>query len=183
MYSHHELLDFTVLVQAFLSFCFFLSAISVFGNHYAGFFALFLALLFSVMTGISHYGLSYHPNKILWGAILGSSVVMIFISLESAIFWGSYGNCVPPPLVPPTTPVLLVDTHRSLYGVECHNTSGIKSCCVFSVFLMLSYLIFITLVIRFKNEILGNDSPKKVSFMIYFVFNKTVTIIFIILYC
>jgi hypothetical protein len=167
MYSHHELLDFTILVQAALSFCFFVSAIYVFGNHYAGFSALFLALLFSVMTGVSHFGLSCYPNKMMYGAILGSSTVMIFVSLQSSIFFGSYGTCISPPvIVPSIAPALLIDAHRSLYGVECYNVGGLKSCCAFSILLMLSYLIFITLVIRFKNEILLNDSPTKVSFMI-----------------
>lgn len=203
MYSHYDLLDFTILAQAVFSFGFFLSLFSVSSNDYVGFVALLLAILFSVFTGLIHYVIN-KPNRMLYGAILGASVVMIFISLESAVFWGSYGTCVRssissysplihivapsllPTLIPYQDPLIILsltnrrlftyeepnrnlqshlhlffkmteaDTHRSLYGVECHGVSGMKSCCAFSVFLMLSYSILTILLIRFKDELLGS---------------------------
>lgn len=188
MYSHHELIDFTILVQALFSFCFLISAFSIASNKYAGIVAVLTGLIFCCFTGISHYGISYKPNKILYGAILGASVNLIFVALESAIFWGHFGNCsvysaspsTPSPSVVLSTapiseptvnnrytrllnilPRLKMFHHRQLHGAQCTSSSGMKSCSTFSVFLVLSYIFFTILLLRFKNEILGPDSSIK----------------------
>ena len=234
MYTHNELTDFTLLTQGILSFCFFISAFFVAANDYAGFNSIFSSFLFGIFTGVSHYGISYNPSRTFYGAILGASVILVFISFQNAIFWGQYSSCtamtasfspsmspssvpsVSPSAIPsaipsaspslistnspsatpspspyyttsptssfsptisfsPTTYQTLVPStvtlspslaplaqlsieliqNRQLYGVECVNTGAMKALCVFSVFLMLSYIFFITILIRFKEAILG----------------------------
>ena len=194
MYPHNELIDFTLLAQGIFSFCFLISAFSVASNEYAGFVAVLSGFMFSGFTGVSHYGISYKPSGIFYGAILGSSVILVFVTLMSAIFWGQYGGCssyeaaiytTPDPSSFPTSlptssaPTMhsfqgtraaaavdygqlvgqldgsqIMHKSRQLYGVRCSSTSGMKSCCAFSVFLMLTYMFFVTILFRFKNEIL-----------------------------
>ena len=231
MYSHTELTDFSLLIQGILSFCFFISSFFVAANDYAGSFAVFSALLFVIFTGVSHYGISYSPSKTFYGAILGASVVLVFISFQNAILWGQYSSCTTSPsmnpsVVPTSSPTLFPTSaptdsaaaptyapsissstmtptfsptsysfratfsptnfitsplatilsssvvffksstssqlfgqllqHRELYGVECVNSGAMKALCVFSVLLMLSYIFFTTILIRFKDDILGN---------------------------
>jgi hypothetical protein len=228
MYTHKELVDSTLLAQAVFSFCFFLSAFAVAANDYAGFVAVVTAFVYSIFTGVTYYGISYRPNQTFYGATLGASIILIFLSFESAMFWGLYGSCSTyeeaissttdspssypssypsssPSSNPSASPSLsstptqsptsarrlssfflsssslsssslssssfrqeitsqsrisplwesqLLGQNRRLYGVECSYTSGMKSCCAFSVFMMLTYLFLTVLLIRFKNEIL-----------------------------
>lgn len=102
--------------------------------------------------------------------------MLIFVSLESAIFWGQYSRCSS------DRRVLLrggADTYRDeilsihtisiedffpkpvtvsrelSFGVECNHTSAMKSVCTFSIMMFLSYVALVAVMIKFKNEILG----------------------------
>lgn len=94
--------------------------------------------------------------------------MLVFVSLESAIFWGQYSRCtssrrrsllrsdgIDHSLSVELSTELMY--HRELtYGVECNHTSAMKSVCTFSVMMFLSYLALIAVLIKFKNEILGS---------------------------
>lgn len=100
--------------------------------------------------------------------------MLVFVSLESAIFWGQYSRCSS------DRRVLLrggTDTYRDeilsihpistedygpvtvsrelSFGVECSHTSAMKSVCTFSIMMFLSYVALVAVMIKFKNEILG----------------------------
>lgn len=102
---------------------------------------------------MTYYFLKKQINRTFFGIILGGAVMEIFISLESAIFWGQYSRCSNSrrlSLLP------FSESHRGLsFGVECQHTSAMKSVCTFSVMMFLSYIFLIAVMIKFKNEILG----------------------------
>jgi hypothetical protein len=96
--------------------------------------------------------------------------MLIFVSLESAIFWGQYSRCSSdrrmllrggaPADITASYSTLFIEEfiggHRELsYGVECKHTSAMKSICTFSVMMFLSYVALVAVMIKFKNEILG----------------------------
>ena len=184
MYSHNELIDYSIIMQGILSFCFLISAFSVASNNYGGFVAVFSAFCFMSFTGVSYYGVRYKPDKVFYGAILGGSVVLVFVTFLSAIFWREYSTCstVSVPTAEPTSAPTYAPTSapigrslselvslqlsngtresrpsRKLYGVECSQTSGMSALSFFSVLLMLTYMYFITVLFRFKDDILGSS--------------------------
>lgn len=67
------------------------------------------------------------------------------MSLQNAIFWGQYSHCE--------------QFSRRLrggkYGSECHHTHAMTSVCVFSVFMLISYVFQVILLLRFKDDLLG----------------------------
>lgn len=195
MYSYQELIDFTLLAQGILSLCFLVSALSVAAYDSTGYLAVFTAFIFSTFTGISHYGISYKLTSVFYGAILGSSFILIFVALQSAIFWGQYGTCsmgsaaiytaipsMAPSMQPSTNPTIAPTSvnmsallrpnilvmqqlsnlqHRQLDEVICISTGGMKAICAFSVFLMFTYAFFLTVLFRFKDDVLAKLSPSE----------------------
>lgn len=183
MYSSQELIDFTLLSQGILTLCFLVSALSVSAYDSTGYIAVFNSFLFAAFTGASHYGISYKLTGVFYGAILGSSFILIFVALQSAIFWGGYGTCnvvatslptMAPTLAPTIFPTMQPSTntptlsqlnlllmeqsvniqHRRLDELVCISTGGMKAVCIFSVFLMLTYIFFLVVLFRFKDDIL-----------------------------
>ena len=155
-------------------------------NDYAGFVAVFSAFCVTNFTGVSYYGVRYKPDKIFYGAILGASVGLVFVTFLSAIFWREYSTCLTsseytsdPTSAPTSAPItaqssvlaatsltelaslqhskMMLESVRSrkLYGVECSQTSGMSALSIFSALLMLTYIYFITVLFRFKDDILG----------------------------
>lgn len=200
MYSYQEFIDFTLLAQGIFSLCFLVSALSVSGYDSTGYLAVFTAFFFAAFTGTSHYGISYKLTGVFYGAILGGSFILIFVALQSAIFWGHYGTCstvnTPLPTMAPTmqpstnTPTIQPSTniptmqpstntptllqlnfllmeqsvniqHRRLGEIICISTGGMKAVCTFSVFLMLSYIFFLVVLFRFKDDILAKLSSNE----------------------
>jgi hypothetical protein len=59
---------------------------------------------------------------------------------------------------PPLARALLRSIPKAFekYDSQCYNVSAMKSVCTFSVFLFLSYIFQVFLLLRFKDELLGN---------------------------
>ena len=146
-WSHTEIIDYTLGGQAVCSICYLISALFLSGNSYAGFNALLTGFLYAGSAGLTYYGLKQVLSRTIFGIILGVAVMLIFISLETAIFWGQYSGCTPAP------PSGSSSSHH--YGVECDHTGAMSSACFFSVMMLLSYLLLIGTLIKFKSEILG----------------------------
>lgn len=159
MYLHGELLDRLLPGQAVLIACYFISACFVGSNSFAGFNALFLGVIYTAFTAATYYGLKIYATRVNFGMILGGSVILLFMSLQSAIFWGQYADCESR-----TRYLLSEEEHRNLssfkLGPECRNTSAMKSLCTFSVFMFLGYIVQIWFLIRFKNDILVAAPPE-----------------------
>ena len=91
--------------------------------------------------------------------------MLVFVSLQSAIFWGQYSRCESDSgrrlLRQISNSITMTtqyeDTERRMlsYGVECAHTSAMKSVCTFSVMMFLSYVVLVAVMIKFKNDILG----------------------------
>lgn len=143
--SHHQILKFTLLAQAGFSACYLISALFVASNSYAGFNAIALGLTQAAVIGLSYYGLYKEVTRTLYGIVLGSAVLLIFMSLQSAIFWGQYSSCH----------YEVFNVKEGFLGIQCENQAAMKSICAFSVFMFLTYIVLVGVLIRFKNDILG----------------------------
>lgn len=82
--------------QLFCAFCFLISSFFVAPNPYAGFVAIFTGL-FSIFHIVgSWYFLRRNIGLATYGAVLGSSCVMVFVYIETAVFFGQYSACETP---------------------------------------------------------------------------------------
>jgi len=165
MYSHAELLDRLLLVQALLILAYFISACVVGGNSFAGFNALFLGIIYGGFAAATYYGLKIYPTRLNFGLVLGGASILLFMSLQSAIFWGQYAECESHSrryLMGELGPASVQRVLSSSFdlGPECRNTSAMKSVCTFSVFMFLSYISQIWHLVHFKNDILVSAPPE-----------------------
>lgn len=155
MYSHGQIIDGVLLFQVAVIFSFLISSFVVAGNIYAGFTSILTGLLFAGFCGLTYYGLRRNISRTMFGMILGGTFVLVFVSLESAIFWGQYAHCEQYSghrfLRSASNPV-----SRQLSGMACEQRAAMRSVCAFSVFMFLSYLAILGLMMRYKNDILGS---------------------------
>lgn len=93
MFTHTELIDGTLLAQVMFTFSFLVSSFVVSSNDYAGFLVVFTGLVFAAFIGFTYYSVRKAASRTMYGVVLGGLVVLTFISLQTAIFWGQYGNC------------------------------------------------------------------------------------------
>lgn len=184
MSSHNELIDFSLLLQGTLSSCFLITSFFLSYVDYVGFVAFFSGLCFTSFTGVSYYGVRYKPDKIFYGAILGASVTLVFVTFLGALFWRDLSFCsvdseysltstpttastIAPSSVLKVTSLseLASIRHTSMMlesvpsekldNMECSQTSAMSAASIFSALLMLAYMYFITVLFRFKDDILG----------------------------
>lgn len=129
------------------------------------------ALIFSITFSFLFFIVSV--SRTLFGVILGATSFLVVLSLETAIYWGQYGDCIV--AVPTQAPTRLpgvvrkleqdISTvfHEPLYhrllrfntDVECYHVHAMKSVCAFSVFMFLSYVVLIGLLLKYQHDILG----------------------------
>lgn len=148
-YSCTQLIDSCLCLQALFSISFFISALFELSNSYAGFITIILALFFLLFILATYYMIRTRAlNRTFYGINLSMSLFLVFIALQTAIYWGQYSGC---------------DTKNQpsyinyKFGPECYNPSAMTSLCVFSVFLLLTYIFQLFLLLRFKDDILGSD--------------------------
>ena len=91
--SHEDVVRGILAAQAFLTFCYLVSAMFLRTNDYAGFIAVFTGFIFSGSIGFTYYGITHLISRTMYGTILGYSMVLTLISLQSSIFWGQYSSC------------------------------------------------------------------------------------------
>lgn len=171
IYNFHELLLVSFSSQAIVTFCFMLTAISLAGNRWAGFMGFLTGIIYAIFTGMSYHGIIKRPSRMKYGGVLGSCFVLVFISLESSIFWGQYANCssLPSPDSNASQRYMLNgrgQTNRQLRKAntaDCSNRPGMRLACAFSVLMFLNYLFFILILLRFKDDILSNLSEEYLS--------------------
>lgn len=151
-HTPHQLIDLILGFQILCIVCFFISAFFQWNNVYAGFTTFFLGILISIFIYYTYRILRIEITRISYGIILGGSVMLVFILLQSAIFWSQYSGCIPNknPSATSTT------TSSNGYGVNCTYTAAMESLSTFSVFLFLSYISLIGVMIKYKNDLLGN---------------------------
>lgn len=170
--GHDQLLDYLLVGQLAIEIGYTISALVVAGNTFSGFNGIFLGFVYILFTLFCYYGLRKKINRTIFGAILGGATMLLFMSLENAIFWGQYGSCNTYSrrnLLMSDTPStdiwesdnisLMGQQHlrRNLsYAPACYNQGAMRSVCAFSVFMFLSYIALLALLLYFKNDILGN---------------------------
>lgn len=146
-YNHDQLLMVTFILQAAFIFSYLITSFVLIGNTYAGFNGLLLGFIYAAVCGASYYALCKEANRLYYGVILGCCFMLVFMSLQSAIFWGQYSGCHQ----------IEADNRRILStSVNCEHRTAMGSMCAFSVLMFLSYLFQIVVMIKFKNEILVN---------------------------
>lgn len=142
--GHGQILDALFICQSLFILSYMISAIFQFSNVYNGFNAIFLGIIFLGTVICSYLYLRKNVTKVMYGILLGATFMLIFISLQSAIFWGQYSDCESYHL-----------DGKSGNPPMCENTPAMESICTFSVFMFLSYSAQLVIMIVFKHEILG----------------------------
>eukprot|EP01041_Mallomonas_annulata_P004900 gene4900-9767_t len=146
---YQQFVDLTLAVQAFFSFCYLITSFIVGSNPYAGFIAVFTALIYIGYIAVAWYGIRRKPTRLMYGGILGGCLVLVCMSLMDAIFWGQYAQCHT------WDGVYRRLDSRQLTGVYCKQRPAMRALCAFSVFMFLSYLVLTGIMMKFKNEILA----------------------------
>lgn len=182
-YSYEQLLDGTLVAQVAFTISYFISSLVVSSNAFDGFNAVMLGLVFGGTIAVTYFKVRKNPSRTMYGIILGMSVILMVISLQSAIFWGQYAGCQSdssstssPTMAPTSAPaarkLVAMDTdlfvsaesnfHRQLYiSEQCKNKAAMRSVCAFSVFMFLSYIFKIALLVRYKNDILKSTTDRE----------------------
>lgn len=176
-YSYEQLMEASLAAQGVFTFCYFISSLVVVGNAYSGFNALILSFVFIAMIALMYMKMRKDVSRTMFGIVLGLTAVLVFVTLESSIFWGQYGSCDSynnDDLYPTFSPTAV--DRRALFqsekiedfvyparrlnriGVQCKHKAAMRSVCAFSVFMFLSYLFQIALLIRYKDEILKTSA-------------------------
>lgn len=144
-FSHEQVLYGSLVLELVWTVCYLISAMFLASNAYAGFNVLVLGILQLAVIALSYYGFYMEVTRTLYGIVLGAVTMLVFQSLQSAVFWGQYAACES----------YHTWDEKAHYGVECHHRPAMKSVCVFSVFLFLTYAVQLGAMIRYKNDILG----------------------------
>jgi hypothetical protein len=176
MYSHTEVFDLLLKSQAALTCLYLICAFVVFDNSFGGFNAGFLGCIYIGFTAATYYGIVKSITRTNFGIILGGATILLFVSLQSAIFWGQYGDCdkyssrylMSEDHVAISSLLLDMDnvSHRALSSgpEQCHRQSAMKAVCAFSVLMFLSYIVQIFSMLYFKNDMLGTGTYQEVSY-------------------
>lgn len=157
MTSFSKLFDGLTICQLVCASCFLLSSLFIASNPYAGFLAVFTGLLFLAHTGGVWYCIrqqqqQHSVSRTLYGAVLGSSCVMVVICLETAIFFGQYSACEKR-----NNSDDYIHGNTGQLGVSCRGRPAMTSLCTFAVFLFLLALCSVGALLRHKDDLLGED--------------------------
>ena len=219
-YTWKEMVLYTIIVEVILSVGFLVAVASLLWNPYAGIVGILTGLAYISFSGVCYYGVMIKPNRTFFGAVLGASCVLVFVALQSAIFWGQYANCTlssvqrrritmstisnafdsKRPSTVSNTPEhgsLLLQQQQGMnvprfhgdririgssglgmrawatsqdqlrhlstsssssssFPPECSHRWSMRMACAFSVFMFITYLFFILVLFRFKDDILGS---------------------------
>lgn len=175
MLSHDQIIDYLLVGQGGISLVHLLCTLFVLHNRFAGFVGIFTSMLYISSVAFTYYGLKQALSRTVFGAILGAGTILLFLSLESAIFWGQYSNCeglgrrlsglrgsglgginIIADGISGSVFDELAMEQRLLYTTpDCEHTSAMKAVCAFSVFMFLSYILLLGVLMRFKNELLN----------------------------
>ena len=165
--QYTDAIDFNLVAQAFFTSCYLISSFFISFNAYAGLISMFSGLIFVLSIATTYYYIRIHTNKLIFGAVLGSSSVIVFISLQTAIFWGQYSSCEKLPVIQRrisnATYFKSLIIEKGNYGNECYGNSAMKSICVFSALLFITYIILVATLVFYKDEIL-ETSPFYVNY-------------------
>mmetsp|Transcript_3431 Transcript_3431/g.5679 ORF Transcript_3431/g.5679 Transcript_3431/m.5679 type:complete len:299 (-) Transcript_3431:227-1123(-) len=93
MFSHEGIIDLLIKAQSLFTLCYLITSLVVGSNTYSGFNGIFLGIIFATFVAATYYGIKIHVSRTHFGILLGSAVILLFISLESSIYWGQYSEC------------------------------------------------------------------------------------------
>lgn len=148
-YPFDALIDYNLIFQALCSFCYLISCFFILSNPYGGSNAFLLGIVFAGNIALSYQGIRRAISRTYFGVVLACTIFLILIALQNAIYWGEYSDC--------SEARRLDGVGRALsIGYYCQNRHAMKSVCAFSVLMFLSYIFQVALLIRYKDEILGN---------------------------
>lgn len=100
-----------------------------------------LILFTTVSTFISYplwayYALHRFPSHVTIGATLGSGLVIVFISLQTAVFWGNLSVCE--------------KVSMSIQQYSCNSRVAYRIICILSICIFLTQFLFVILLAQFR---------------------------------
>lgn len=96
-----------------------------------------------ILVNTADFAIFRDPTNLQYGAVVGASFMLAFISLETAIFWGQYAKCDYH-----TTTVLRNEVH-------CEDVKAMSSLCAFASLLFVVYVWQVIVLAVSKNIFLG----------------------------
>jgi hypothetical protein len=180
-YTYSEILDYSFAVITIASILFLVSCFPIESKNTDGVVAIFTGVVFVLFLPVSYYALRIAPSRMGIGTVIGASLVMITVALQTAIFWGQHGNCLRYSVAPEgqqlkdeQEPELM--SHRLLQEADvvnktdymisykqftettCNSTEAMKRLCGIAVFIFLFYIYFVGVVYHYMDDIVGSSS-------------------------
>ena len=88
----------------------------------------------------SYYVIHRLPTHVTVGASLGAGLLLVFISLQNAMFWGSLSVCQ--------------KVNYSIKQYSCNSKVTYRGLCIVSILLVLAHLVFVVLLAQFRLAVL-----------------------------
>jgi hypothetical protein len=124
--DHEKILNVLLMVQGLFSFAFLICSFVVAGTATMGFNVILTALLCIAFIGGTYHVLNNSKKALSVGFAIGVALMMTFLFLETAIFWGEIS--------------------------KYDNTSANKATCAFATLLFILQTAFVSLLILWKDE-------------------------------
>jgi hypothetical protein len=123
-----------------------IAAFSVSGTANVGFNIVLTSLLDIAYPVAAYYAINIEKSVMATGATVGAGVMMIFITLMTAIYWGNLSVCE--------------KTSDTISGYSCSQRIGYRSICIFSILLLGAQSAFTLFLITSRNDILDDAQDK-----------------------
>ncbi|KAM3569163.1 hypothetical protein VYU27_008728 [Nannochloropsis oceanica] len=142
--DHEKLITAGLLLQGVFVLCYTICSFVVASTANMGFNAVLTALLYIFYVAGTYHVLQRSKMPLAIGFVLGVSVMITFLSLMTAIFWGQLSNCSP--------------GYYDVKRYSCTNPSAYGATCAFATLLFLIQLFFTSALVLWRDEFIQDAS-------------------------
>ncbi|EWM28982.1 hypothetical protein Naga_100737g2 [Nannochloropsis gaditana] len=142
--DHEKLITAGLVTQGVFVLCYTICSFVVASTANMGFNAVLTALLYIFYVAGTYHVLQRSKMPLAVGFVLGVSVMITFLSLMTAIFWGQLANCSP--------------GYYDIKRYSCTNRSAYSATCAFATLLFLVQLVFTSALVLWRDEFIQDSS-------------------------
>ena len=142
-------------IESLSTFAFFISACTVASTANAGFNVMITAFLYIGFCLGGMYTLTRSQSGVAIGFLIGVSLMLTVLSLQTAVFWGQLANCADSVGVGGVDAIQLDISSGVIDHYTCANRGGMRSVCVFASINFIIGLAFSGSLIKGKDEIIN----------------------------
>mmetsp|Transcript_13375 Transcript_13375/g.45221 ORF Transcript_13375/g.45221 Transcript_13375/m.45221 type:complete len:191 (-) Transcript_13375:109-681(-) len=140
--DHRKLLNLSILVMAVWTLAFFISSLVVADTANEGFNVVLTGLLYAGFVIASYQIINKRATPLSVGFLVGLSFVLVFISLQTAVFWGQLAQCD--------------ETDENITGYSCDDKAAMRSVSAFASLQFLTLGAFTAMLILHRDDVLGD---------------------------